>query len=232
MRVHLVQLGGLAQRFEEQGDAVSHGEPVPLDADLYLFGGGHQAMKRLYRGLVILDLRADADLAWAAWSAYADLCLVADTTARTTLVEVAGCEPGRVFVAAEDAAVLDLAGRAFRDELPPVAVERPDDPVPDETLLSALSELPALAIRLDALERQADVMQRGYSVHSRVPIFGPLIAWVRRNLTSHLREPYLDPTLERQVRLNRDLIAVLRELLRRQAELEARLEEKERTSDG
>jgi len=50
---------------------------------------------------------------------------------------------------------------------------------------------------------QADVMLRGYTVQSRLPVVGPWIGWLRRNLTSHLREPYLDPMIERQVAFNR-----------------------------
>jgi hypothetical protein len=93
-------------------------------------------------------------------------------------------------------------------------VQKPDQPA---------SQIVGLAIRLETLDRQADVMLRNYQVRSRVPLVGPFIAWVRRNLTSHLREPYLDPTLERQVAVNRELVTALRELLRRQADLEARL---------
>jgi hypothetical protein len=230
MRVHLVAADALAQVFQGRGDVVSSGEPVPADADLYLFGSGHEAMKRLDRGLVVLDLRAGAGLTSAAWSAYADLCLVPDTSARTALVEAAGCEPERVFVASDSQVALDLLDRALRDELLPAVVEKEDNPLPDETSPD-FSGLAALGARLDALERQADVMQRGYEVHSRLPIFGPFIAWVRRNLTSHLREPYLDPTLERQVCLNRELIFVLRELLQRQAALEADIERQEHDGD-
>jgi len=61
----------------------------------------------------------------------------------------------------------------------------------------------------------ADVMQRGYVVRSNAPLVGSLIAWVRRNLTSHLREPYLDPTLERQVAFNREVVHTLQRLLAR-----------------
>lgn len=216
MRVHLVAAGALAQLFQGRGEIVSSGAPVPADADLYLFGGGHEAMKRLDRGLVVLDLRADAGLTSAAWSAYADLCLVSDISARAALVEAAGCEPERVFVASSDQAALDLVGQALRKELFPAVVDKEDHPLPDETSPD-FSELAALSARLEALERQADVMQRGYEVRSRVPIVGPLIAWVRRNLTSHLREPYLDPTLERQVAFNRTAVAWMKDV---QARLE------------
>jgi len=49
----------------------------------------------------------------------------------------------------------------------------------------------------------ADVLDRGYTVKSRIPITGPLIAALRFNLTTHLREAYFDPVMERQVAFNR-----------------------------
>lgn len=66
-----------------------------------------------------------------------------------------------------------------------------------------------LADRRSALEEKADVALRGYTVRSNKPLIGPLIAWVRRNLTSHLREPYLDPIVERQVAFNSQLVRYL-----------------------
>ncbi len=65
------------------------------------------------------------------------------------------------------------------------------------------------------LNGQADVMLRGYTVRSKAPLVGRLIAWIRRNLTSHLREPYLDPTLERQVAFNRAVVQALSRLEQR-----------------
>ena len=61
------------------------------------------------------------------------------------------------------------------------------------------------------IEAQADVALRSYRVRSKVPLFGPLIAWVRRHLTSHLREPYLDPIIEQQVSLNRQMAEWLKQ---------------------
>jgi glycosyltransferase involved in cell wall biosynthesis len=69
----------------------------------------------------------------------------------------------------------------------------------------------AQANELTWLEKSADVMQRGYVVRSNAPLVGPLLAWLRRNLTSHLREPYLDPTLERQVAFNREVVRTLQD---------------------
>jgi radical SAM protein with 4Fe4S-binding SPASM domain len=76
---------------------------------------------------------------------------------------------------------------------------------------------------IDAIGAHSDVLARGYEVHSHVPLAGPFITWVRRNLTSHLREPYLDPTIERQVAMNSEMVTALRELLRQQADLEMQL---------
>lgn len=59
-----------------------------------------------------------------------------------------------------------------------------------------------LSDELYQLEESADVVDRDYIVHSNLPIVGSLVAWIRRNLTSHLREPYVDPTFERQVTFN------------------------------
>jgi len=92
---------------------------------------------------------------------------------------------------------------------------------------------------LEDLDQAADVMLRGYTVRSGLPVVGPLIVWVRRNLTSHLREPYLDPTLERQVAFNRRLVETIEMLVarlaaveKRQAELEARIAGSQKQGKG
>jgi len=234
VKVHLVgspppALLAAFDRFRELGDAVSCSDQVPPEADAYFFYGGYEAMKQLAHGLVILDLRDDITLGVAPWAPYADLCLVRSEQVRATLVDDHGCEPERILVVAEDSVLPELVDRAARDALPPAEVEEKDKAMADRvTVLQqaeprAGSQTAGLAARLEVIERQADIMLRGYRVRSRVPVIGPLIAWVRRNLTSHLREPYLDPILERQVAVNRQLVTVLRELLDRQADLERRL---------
>jgi hypothetical protein len=82
----------------------------------------------------------------------------------------------------------------------------------------------------NAINAHSDVALREYKVRSGVPLFGPMIVWLRRNLTSHLREPYLDPIVERQVTFNRRiaewvgrLTASWADIGRRQAELEDRV---------
>ncbi len=69
-----------------------------------------------------------------------------------------------------------------------------------------------LAEEIYALDQQSDVAIRGYSIRSGLPLVGPLVAWVRRNLTSHLREPYLDPIIERQVAFNQRVVRSLERL--------------------
>jgi len=68
---------------------------------------------------------------------------------------------------------------------------------------------------LGRLEDAADVMMRDYTVRSKIPVVGPLVAWLRRNLTSHLREPYVDPTFERQVAFNQQTIQSMRQVFDR-----------------
>jgi len=90
---------------------------------------------------------------------------------------------------------------------------------------------------IEDLEAQSDISMRGYVVHSKLPVIGSLVAWIRRNLTSHLREPYLDPMIERQVAFNHRVVGALRraadalqmshqregQLVKRAEELEARV---------
>lgn len=78
---------------------------------------------------------------------------------------------------------------------------------------SAAHDLP-LADEVEQLAQSADAVLRPYVVRSSAPLVGPLIAWVRRNLTSHLREPYLDPTLQRQERFNWQVVQTLRQVNR------------------
>lgn len=75
---------------------------------------------------------------------------------------------------------------------------------------------------LKALEREADVAFREYVIRSDKPLAGPLIEWMRRNVTSHLKEPYLDRIVERQVVFNAHLVRYLRYLAN---ELEAQAAE-------
>lgn len=79
-----------------------------------------------------------------------------------------------------------------------------------------------------ALRDEAQIARPDYRVRSKLPIVGPALAWLRCQLTSHLREPYLDPMIEKQHRFNQELLTTLLpaldESLREQRRLQAELE--------
>ena len=227
----------LVQWLEGEGAVVSQSEPVPLDADLYLFATGHPAMKTLKQGLVVLDLRHDPGLEGAPWAPYADLCLVRDAEHQFAMVRVHDCEPERVFVVPDDHNLRSLVRDALRGTLAPAQYEKEEVLMDERHTVSAsmpssnVSSAAVLAARLQEARRRADVVQRDYQVRSRIPLVGPLVSWVRRNLTSHLREPYLDPALDRQVAFNRELLAILQEMQISLTNVEARLAQLEGEPD-
>ncbi len=86
-----------------------------------------------------------------------------------------------------------------------------------------------------SLYPQADTMLRDYAVRSNAPVVGPAIETVRRHLTSHLKEPYIDPVFERQVHYNRLLsteVEYLHAELRRLEERLAALAVRDHAQDG
>lgn len=85
----------------------------------------------------------------------------------------------------------------------------------------------AFGIDMEQLKAMASVTLRDYEVRSPTPVFGPFIAWVRRNLTSHLRKPYLDPTLDRQEAFNLRAANALQYLATRLAAYEKSTAERE-----
>jgi hypothetical protein len=120
-------------------------------------------------------------------------------------------------------------GESYRRGVPPRLSLRgayaPDaegqDGAMADLLLSALSE---------TMSASSDVALREYEVRSGAPLVGPLIVWVRTNLTSHLREPYLDRIVERQVSFNQRVAEWIARVTRmmstgrvRQQEFEARV---------
>lgn len=72
------------------------------------------------------------------------------------------------------------------------------------------------------LELEASVTMPEYTVRSKAPLVGGLIVWVRRNLTSHLKEPYVDPIFNRQQQYNLRAAWVIEELTRRLEEADRR----------
>jgi glycosyltransferase involved in cell wall biosynthesis len=101
-----------------------------------------------------------------------------------------------------------------------------------------LLDLP-LQDEIELLHKAADSVIKPYVLRSGVPVLGSLIVWLRRNLTSHLREPYLDPTLRRQERFNWLVVQTMRQVNRllqqptaRQNSLERRITQLETQVEG
>lgn len=95
--------------------------------------------------------------------------------------------------------------------LPPPAIQAPPPPQISESLAP---QAPAgLTQELNQLRALSDVMNRSFQPRSGLPVLGRFVTWLRRNLTFHVREMYLDPTLERQVAFNRQTSRVLQALV-------------------
>lgn len=99
----------------------------------------------------------------------------------------------------------------------------------DDALLTLIEQARGrLDVRLapdqqQRLQRMAQISMPDYTVRSRLPIAGRLIAWTRRQLTSHLREPYLDPMIARQEAFNTELLRTLVPLLEQNMHEQRRL---------
>lgn len=64
------------------------------------------------------------------------------------------------------------------------------------------------------LQSMADIALRDYRIRSNVPVIGRLIEFIRFHLTSHVKEAYLDPIIERQVMFNYQVVRLLYEVSR------------------
>ncbi len=152
--------------------------------------------------------------------------VLADDELRRGQVERGLARVAEFSVERYEAGLAEIVDKAVTYTLPDIPLEPAAAPEPRAAARDRLR----LDILAEELEAQADVMLRGYTVRSGLPLVGCVVAWVRRNLTSHLREPYLDPTLERQVALNRRAAAWARQAsaaltasAQHQAMLEARI---------
>lgn len=120
----------------------------------------------------------------------------------------------------EEVLTTALADQPAWSETPAPAVEE-TTPEPTVASLPAPEEREA---QYRELETIGDISMRDYVVRSDKPLIGGLIAWVRRNLTSHLKEPYLDPIIDRQVHVNRRLVWAIEAVARRLQDWAARWE--------
>ena len=167
---------------------------------------------------------------------FADLCLVDNAARHDDLVSQHGLPPERIYVlppldreAAYRDTLVELVDRALADDRLPAPKVAKSIALP-ETAPEATPGWAAMKGAFQLAQRQADVMQRDYTVHSRIPLLGGLVAGVRRTLTSHLREPYLDPTLERQVAFNRTVVTWLDQVQARLEALEAEVQQLQKQS--
>jgi hypothetical protein len=66
-------------------------------------------------------------------------------------------------------------------------------------------QTPSARQRQSALHNSADIVQRDFTVTSRLPILGKYIAQARASATLHMKEAYFDRIMEQQVTFNRAL---------------------------
>jgi glycosyltransferase involved in cell wall biosynthesis len=95
----------------------------------------------------------------------------------------------------------------------PLRLPGPPQVKQGNAVAAELLDLP-LQDEIKQLHQAAEAVLKPYELRSNVPLLGPLIVWLRRNLTSHLREPYLDPTLRRQERFNWLVVQTMRQVNR------------------
>ncbi len=161
------------------------------------------------------------------------LLVLQDGDLRQTLVE-RGLERAKDFgleqYEAHLAEIIDQNTTYTSPKIPPELAEKSEEAQKQSTAVTFQDKL-VLDTIADEIKTGSDIAIRGYVIRSGAPLVGSLIAWVRRNLTSHLREPYLDPMIERQVALNHKIAEWVRRATSictatawRQTELETRIE--------
>jgi glycosyltransferase involved in cell wall biosynthesis len=157
-----------------------------------------------------------------------------DAGVRQSLAE-RGLERAQAFsLEGYEASLTELVDKAVTYTLPKAPPAPPESVSGQEGVqmgIPARHDVRLLRLLSDEIAGKSDISLDGYTVRSKVPVLGPLIAWVRRNLTSHLREPYLDPIVGRQVDYNvaaaqwvKRAATAIATQSERQAELEARVE--------
>ena len=155
------------------------------------------------------------------------LTVLKDADLRQMLVE-RGLERAQAFslerYEANLAEIVDQAVTYTLPEIPPEPAEDASEETQAQPAPTVSRDELILNVLTDEIKAQSDIALRDYVVRSGMLLLGPFIAWVRRNLTSHLREPYLDPMIERQVALNHRIAEWMRRAFSRQAKLEARVE--------
>lgn len=214
---------------------ITVGESVPA-SDLHIYHHGDRlhsllaGLRQRDEGSVIVHDHGSAPKDWLP-AHYADLCFVDDKARWDELVTAYGLAPERVQVLPlpDDqgeywAALNQWVDQVSADNWPQIAPVE-ERPAALQAVTEPVAGLAASRGALKLAEKQADIMLRDYQVRSRIPVLGGLVAWLRRNLTSHLREPYLDPALERQVAFNRTVLDWMEQVQSRLETLEYRAQD-------
>lgn len=94
----------------------------------------------------------------------------------------------------------------------------------DEAVALRAEPTPFDAMLGQTLYPQADISIHDYQVRSNAPLVGPLIEWTRTQMTSHLKEPYIDKIVARQVRYNQMLASELDYLHAQLRQIESQIE--------
>jgi hypothetical protein len=234
--VHLAMPTAPVSLFVELGTlGITVGESVPA-SDLYIYHHAGQlhpllaGLRQQDQGSVIVHDHGSAPKDWLP-AHYADLCLVDEGVRRDELMDVCGLAPERVQIlpppddqSEYGAAVNQWVHQVCADDWPKVSSVE-ELPAALQARTEPVAGLATSRGALKLAEKQADIMLRDYQVRSRIPVVGGLVAWLRCNLTSHLREPYLDPTLERQVAFNRSVLEWMEQVQTRLEALESRAQD-------
>ncbi len=96
------------------------------------------------------------------------------------------------------------------DELRAADGPRHSHLAPDRCLPARLRAF--LRLQAMLLRPRIDIVNRRYTVGSRWPIIGPAIRWLRHKITNHLKQFYIDPALEQQTAINKQVCQVLAQL--------------------
>ncbi len=136
----------------------------------------------------------------------------------------------------ELAQALVARGRTRAGDFGPDFFARNALEVVDEAVALSADPTPFDAMLGQTLYPEADIAIHDYQVRSNAPLAGPLIEWTRTQMTSHLKEPYIDKIVARQVRYNQMLASELDYLHAQLRQIENQIEalrgERSGDSDG
>jgi hypothetical protein len=205
-------------------------DPAESDVCVYCVPGSEPwfpEITRIQRAVVVFALHGPIRDEDSRWLPYADLCVAATPEIRANLAHRHGYAHERIYALSPEhpqyweelARLVEQAATG----VPEPAAERDACPPGPPVALRDPSRFPKLHVASKIVRDRADVAMRDYVARSRLPVIGPLVAWLRRNLTSHLREPYLDLIVEQQVAFNQEVSAWMEQTLEQLEQMNERL---------